>query len=90
MLEIRALEVAYGDIQVLWGIDLEVREGEIVSLVGSPSSSALMSGDAATIPLAYSNGMLASRVSGATRSAIPGCPGRKPASELKSARCTRN
>lgn len=35
MLEIRALEVAYGDIQVLWGIDLEVREGEIVSLVGS-------------------------------------------------------
>lgn len=35
MLEIRALEVAYGDIQVLWGIDLDVREGEIVSLVGS-------------------------------------------------------
>lgn len=35
MLEIRGLEVAYGDIQVLWGIDLAVHEGEIVSLVGS-------------------------------------------------------
>lgn len=35
MLEIRGLEVAYGDIQVLWGIDLVINEGEIVSLVGS-------------------------------------------------------
>ncbi|MGA8753765.1 ABC transporter ATP-binding protein [Candidatus Deferrimicrobium sp.] len=35
MLEIRGLEVAFGDIQVLWGIDLDIREGEIVSLVGS-------------------------------------------------------
>ena len=29
MLEVRGLEVAYGDIQVLWGIDLEIREGEL-------------------------------------------------------------
>jgi branched-chain amino acid transport system ATP-binding protein len=35
MLEIRAIEVAYGDIQVLWGINLEVQQGEIVSIVGS-------------------------------------------------------
>jgi len=35
MLEVKGLEVAYGDIQVLWGIDLEIREGEIVSIVGS-------------------------------------------------------
>ncbi len=35
MFEVRGLEVAYGDIQVLWGIDLEIREGEIVSIVGS-------------------------------------------------------
>jgi branched-chain amino acid transport system ATP-binding protein len=35
MLEIRGLEVGYGDIQVLWGVDLDIREGEIVSLVGS-------------------------------------------------------
>jgi branched-chain amino acid transport system ATP-binding protein len=35
MLEVRGLEVGYGDIQVLWGINLEVREEEIVALVGS-------------------------------------------------------
>jgi branched-chain amino acid transport system ATP-binding protein len=35
MLEIRGLEVGYGDIQVLWSVDMDIREGEIVSLVGS-------------------------------------------------------
>jgi branched-chain amino acid transport system ATP-binding protein len=30
-----ALTAGYGDIQVLWGIDLDVRAGEIVCLVGS-------------------------------------------------------
>jgi branched-chain amino acid transport system ATP-binding protein len=34
MLEIRQLNFAYGDLQVLWDIDLEVRRGEIVSVVG--------------------------------------------------------
>lgn len=38
MLEIRGLEVGYGDIQVLWGVDLDIHEGEIVSLVGSNGS----------------------------------------------------
>jgi branched-chain amino acid transport system ATP-binding protein len=35
MLEIQGLEVAYGDIKVLWGIDVEIKEGEIVSIIGS-------------------------------------------------------
>jgi branched-chain amino acid transport system ATP-binding protein len=35
VLEVKALEVAYGDIKILWGIDLEIKEGEIVSIVGS-------------------------------------------------------
>jgi branched-chain amino acid transport system ATP-binding protein len=35
MLAIQALDFAYGDLQVLWGIDLAVRRGEIVTLVGS-------------------------------------------------------
>jgi branched-chain amino acid transport system ATP-binding protein len=35
MLAIEKLEFAYGDLQVLWGIDLSVRQGEIVTLVGS-------------------------------------------------------
>jgi len=34
MLEIEKLSFAYGDLQVLWDIDLEVRRGEIVSVVG--------------------------------------------------------
>ena len=35
MLEIRGLQFAYGDLQVLWGVDLEVRQGEIVTVVGA-------------------------------------------------------
>ncbi len=35
MLDVRALEVAYGDIQVLWGVDLKIGDGEIISVVGS-------------------------------------------------------
>jgi branched-chain amino acid transport system ATP-binding protein len=35
MLEIRKLNFAYGDLQVLWDVDLEVRQGEIVTVVGA-------------------------------------------------------
>ena len=35
MLEVSGLEAGYGRVQVLWGIDLEVGEGEVVALVGS-------------------------------------------------------
>ena len=35
MLSIEKLEFAYGDLQVLWGIDVLVREGEIVTLIGA-------------------------------------------------------
>ena len=35
MLEIRQLDFAYGDLQVLWGIDLSIRQGEIVTLLGA-------------------------------------------------------
>ncbi len=35
MLEIRGLKAAYGAIEALHGIDLDVREGEIVTLVGA-------------------------------------------------------
>ncbi|HEY6934475.1 MAG TPA: ABC transporter ATP-binding protein [Marmoricola sp.] len=34
MLEVSGLEAGYGRVQVLWGIDLEVGEREIVALVG--------------------------------------------------------
>ena len=35
LLKIEQLTAGYGDVQVLWGIDLEVREGEIACIVGS-------------------------------------------------------
>ncbi len=35
LLEVRDLEVAYGETQVLWGVSLEVEKGEITCLVGS-------------------------------------------------------
>ena len=34
MLRVRDLEVKYGDFQALWGVSLEVREGEVVCLLG--------------------------------------------------------
>jgi branched-chain amino acid transport system ATP-binding protein len=35
MLEVRGLDVAYGDLQVLWGVDFRVPKGEIVVLLGA-------------------------------------------------------
>ena len=35
MLEVKGISVAYGDIQVLSGVTLHVKEGEIVTLIGS-------------------------------------------------------
>jgi branched-chain amino acid transport system ATP-binding protein len=35
LLRLDAIDVAYGDVQVLYGLSLEVREGEIVTLLGS-------------------------------------------------------
>lgn len=35
LLEVKDLEVHYGDIQALWGISLHVNEGDVVSLVGA-------------------------------------------------------
>ena len=35
ILQIRGLQVAYGGIQAVKGVDLEVREGELVALIGA-------------------------------------------------------
>ncbi len=35
MLEIKGIDVFYGDVQVIWDVSFEVREGEIVSLIGA-------------------------------------------------------
>ena len=38
IIEVKNLSVAYGDVQVLWGINLEIEEGKIIALVGSNGS----------------------------------------------------
>jgi branched-chain amino acid transport system ATP-binding protein len=35
LLQLEAIDVFYGDVQVLYGLSLEVREGELVTLLGS-------------------------------------------------------
>lgn len=35
MLKVTDLEASYGDLQVLWGVNLEVKKGEITALLGS-------------------------------------------------------
>lgn len=35
ILQLKNISAFYGDIQVLWGIDMEVYEGELVALIGS-------------------------------------------------------
>nr|WP_272212306.1 ABC transporter ATP-binding protein [Marinicella sp. W31]MDC2878219.1 ABC transporter ATP-binding protein [Marinicella sp. W31] len=35
LFQVKQLEAGYGEIRVLWGIDLEVNQGEIVCLIGS-------------------------------------------------------
>ncbi|MEM3481233.1 MAG: ATP-binding cassette domain-containing protein, partial [Candidatus Korarchaeum sp.] len=35
VLEVKDLDAGYEDLQVLWGISMNVRRGEIVSLLGS-------------------------------------------------------
>jgi branched-chain amino acid transport system ATP-binding protein len=52
MLAVRDLRVAYGDFQVLWGVGLEVREGEIVSLLGpnGAGKSSIMNAISGLVP----------------------------------------
>lgn len=35
MLEIRHIDVFYGDVQVIWDVSFEVKQGEIVALIGA-------------------------------------------------------
>ncbi|PZN09639.1 MAG: branched-chain amino acid ABC transporter ATP-binding protein, partial [Bacillota bacterium] len=35
LLEVTGLEVAYGAVQVIWGISFQVQRGQVVALIGS-------------------------------------------------------
>jgi branched-chain amino acid transport system ATP-binding protein len=52
LLRIDRLEVVYGDFQVLWGVSLEVREGEVVCLLGpnGAGKSTIMNATTALVP----------------------------------------
>lgn len=38
MLEVRGIDVFYGDVQVLWDVSFEVKKGEVVALIGANGS----------------------------------------------------
>jgi branched-chain amino acid transport system ATP-binding protein len=38
MLEVRGVDVFYGDVQVLWDVSFEVKKGEVVALIGANGS----------------------------------------------------
>src|SRR6266496_3488794 len=38
MLEVRGIDVFYGDVQVLWDLSFEVKKGEVVALIGANGS----------------------------------------------------
>ena len=54
LLQVSALQVAYGGIQAVKGVDFEVREGELVTLIGSNGAgkTTTMKAITGTLPLA--------------------------------------
>jgi len=56
LLKVAGLKVSYGGIQAVKGVDFEVREGELVSLIGSNGAGKTTSMKAITGTLAFSGG----------------------------------
>jgi branched-chain amino acid transport system ATP-binding protein len=56
LLKVKGLKVAYGGIQAVKGVDMEVREGELVSLIGSNGAGKTTSMKAITGTLAPQDG----------------------------------
>jgi branched-chain amino acid transport system ATP-binding protein len=54
MLELREVDVFYGDAQALWSVDLDVADGEVVCIVGpnGAGKSTLVQGIAGLLPVA--------------------------------------
>ena len=59
MLKITGLKVAYGGIQAVKGVSFEVREGELVSLIGANGAGKTTTLKAAGGVLPYENGRIA-------------------------------
>ena len=56
LLQVKGLKVAYGGIQAVKGVDFEVREGELVSLIGSNGAGKTTTMKAITGTLPYVDG----------------------------------
>jgi len=56
LLKVKGLKVAYGGIQAVKGVDMDVREGELVSLIGSNGAGKTTTMKAITGTLAAQNG----------------------------------
>ena len=56
LLKVSGLKVAYGGIQAVKGVDFEVREGELVSLIGSNGAGKTTTMKAITGTLPYVDG----------------------------------
>ncbi|MFZ4284763.1 ABC transporter ATP-binding protein [Variovorax sp. HJSM1_2] len=56
LLQVKGLQVAYGGIQAVKGVDFEVREGELVSLIGSNGAGKTTTMKAITGSLPYVGG----------------------------------
>ena len=74
LLQIRNLNVSYGDVQVLWEVELDVFKGEIVALVGSNGAgkSTLLSTISGLVPPGAGSSILfqGQELAGATSRAI--------------------
>ena len=64
LLQVRQLQAGYGDVQVLWGVDLNVNAGEIACVVGS-------NGAGKTTLLRTISGMVAPRAGHITFAGLP-------------------
>ena len=56
LLQIKGLKVAYGGIQAVKGVDMEVREGELVTLIGSNGAGKTTTMKAVTASLIANDG----------------------------------
>ena len=58
LLQVKGLKVAYGGIQAVKGVDFEVREGELVSLIGSNGAGKTTTMKAITGTLPFGAGII--------------------------------